>query len=107
MAPTSPVRNGRPAPLVPEEAARVRREACVASLTRAAISIGLAKLNKVLPGDIAKQWTDHRLDLVLRAAVSPTTTASAPALTQVAAALLETLVPMSAGADLLGRGVKL
>jgi hypothetical protein len=46
------------------------------------------------------------IEMILRAAVSPTTTNTAP-LTQVAVNFLAALVPTSAGADLLGRGVGL
>src|SRR5262249_3010240 len=52
-------------------------------------------------------WDDRATDLVLRAATSPTSLAGTPALAQVAVAFLSTLVPVSAGADLLTRGIGL
>jgi Phage capsid family len=100
-------------PIVPEDIRNGNRtrDAAVASLTRAAISIGLGKLDtSVRPAEHARRrgWSDDRnLDLVLRAAVSPATVASTPALTQISYAFLETLVPVSAGADLLGRSIGL
>lgn len=81
------------------------------SLTRATIATGLAALDKgARPVEHASRrgWSDDRgLGLVLRAAVSPTTLGNTPALAQVAVAFLETLVPVSAGADLLARGIAL
>jgi hypothetical protein len=61
------------------------------------------------PDEVARSlWGDDRdVALVLRAAVSPTTIAGAPGLAQIAKAFLTTLVPMSAGADLLARGIEL
>jgi hypothetical protein len=80
----------------------------VVSLTRAVIAAGLAKIDKTLPSEVIRaQWADSKAELILRAAVSPATLASAPALTRVAVAFLETLTPMSAGADLLRRGIGL
>src|SRR5262249_32959032 len=55
-----------------------------------------------------RQWGDDRnVDLLLRAAVSPTTLAGAPSLAQTSAAFLDVLIPASAGAALLARGVQL
>lgn len=70
---------------------------------------GLSALDKrTTPSEYARrQWNDRNIDLVLRAAVSPATIAGNPALAQVAVAFLETLVPVSAGADLLNRGIGL
>src|SRR5262249_33672921 len=84
------------------------RDDAVASFTRAALCIGLAGLEKSRPTEVARRsFTDSRLELVLRAAVSPTALINTPALTQVAVALLDALTPQSAGVDLLRRGVQL
>ena len=103
--------NTRPAPIPLRPDPLARRDAAMASLARAAIAIGLAALDKsARPIEHASRrgWSDDRgLELCLRAAVTPTTLASAPQLTQVAVAFLETLVPVSAGADLLARGIGL
>src|SRR5262249_38326189 len=97
--------------LVPEDLHRNgnrARDAAVASLVRGVIAIGLGALDKsVRPSEFARKWDDARVPLVLRAAVSPATMAGTPAPATVAAAFLETLVPLSAGADLLGRGIGL
>src|SRR5262249_16657904 len=60
-------------------------------------------------GEIARaMWGEDRdVDLILRAAASPHTLANTPVLAQIAKTFLATLVPMSAGADLLNRGVML
>jgi Phage capsid family len=81
----------------------------MASLTRACIATGIARLDSsVRPSEYAKKnWDDQRVELILRAATSPATLSNTPALTQVAAAFLASLTPTSAGADLLGRGVRL
>jgi hypothetical protein len=58
--------------------------------------------------EFAKRWReDRQLDTVLRAVVSPATIASTPALAQTTVAFLATLVPVSAGADLLNRALGL
>src|SRR5262245_24393710 len=93
-------------PLRPDRSAL--RDDAVRSLVRGCISIGLATLDKTTrASEIASRWDDSRVDLVLRAAVSPATMATTPALATVAAAFVETLAPMSAGADLLGRCIGL
>jgi hypothetical protein len=80
----------------------------VATFTRAAICVGLAGLEKSRPAEVARRsFSDTRLELVLRAATAPTALSNAPALTQIAVALLDALVPASAGVDLLRRGVQL
>lgn len=79
-------------------------------LTRAVIATCLASMRKPnRPEELARKlWGgDRDVELVLRAAASPTTLAGAPGLAQVAQAFLATLIPVSAGADLLGRGVQL
>jgi hypothetical protein len=95
-------------PLVPDRQSVNR--AAVRSLTRAVIASGLTALDKSnRPSEFARRmWGDDRTtELVLRAAVTPATLAGNPAIAQVAASFLDVLVPMSAGADLLNRGVKL
>src|SRR5215471_13618436 len=57
---------------------------------------------------VARTWpTDRTLPLVLRAAVTPATIADNPALAPVAQAFLRALTGVSAGADLLNRGLAL
>jgi len=100
-------------PLVPEDLrhnGNARRDAAVASLVRAALATAHGARDRTTSAsDYARaRWgNDRTAELILRAPVSPTTIASAPALAQVAAAFLDVLVPLSAGADLLARGVKL
>src|SRR5262249_16199353 len=82
----------------------------VTSLVRACIATGISSLDKQThPQAYAKNtWDDdHVVDMVLRAAVVPTSLAGSAALARVSVAYLETLVPMSAGADLLRRGIAL
>jgi hypothetical protein len=82
----------------------------IAPLVRACIAIGLGALDKSARASehARRQWGDERtLELVLRAATAPATLAGNPALAHVAVAFLDTLVPVSAGADLLSRGVGL
>jgi hypothetical protein len=86
------------------------RDEAVRSLVRAVIATALGALDSMTrPAEIARsKWGDDRaLDLVLRAAVSPTSLAGTPQLAQVAVAFLKALVPASAGADLLARGIGL
>src|SRR5262245_46367602 len=82
----------------------------IGPLVRAVIAIGLGALDKTArPSEHARaRFGDDRvLELVLRAAVSPTTLAGTPALAHAAVAFLDALVPVSAGADLLARGLGL
>ena len=101
----------RTRPIVPEDIpnGNRKRDAAVASLVRACIATGLAALDKQThPTEYAKRtWDSRDVDLVLRAAVSPASLAGNPALARVSVAFLETLVPISAGADLLRRGLGL
>src|SRR6516225_1703382 len=95
-------------PLVPDKAARNAER--VRALTRAAIAIGLGARDKTVPArDILhRQWgDDHLADVILRAAVAPSTVAGNAAITQVGYAFLDVLVPMSAGAALLQKGIEL
>lgn len=97
-------------PIVPEdrhphELSRIAAEAFV----RSVVCIGRAALQgrTASPADVAKRdfAADRNLPLVLRAASSPATIANAGGLAQLAKAFLELLVPVSAGADLLARGI--
>jgi len=96
-------------PLVPSP--DVVRDRSVASLVRAAIATGISSFDKrqIHPEAYAKdRWQDdHVANMVLRAAVSPATLAGNAALARVSLAFLETLTPLSAGADLLRRGLGL
>src|SRR5262249_19777446 len=79
-------------------------------LFRAALATGIGALDRTVhPAEYARrQWGDDRnVELLLRAAVSPTTLAGTPALAHTAAAFLDVLIPASAGAALLARGVQL
>src|SRR5262245_16055138 len=84
-------------------------DVAVTSLVRAAIAMGLAKVDKAIrPLEFARaQWDDSRLELVLRSAVNPTALSNTPALAQISFAFLAALTPASAGAALLSRGVEL
>jgi Phage capsid family len=80
----------------------------VASFVRAAIVTGLATLEKSRPDAVAQRtFTDPRMDLILRAAQTPTALANTSALSQVVVALLDALIPTSAAVDLFQRGVGL
>jgi hypothetical protein len=95
-----------PIPLRPDRDAVNR--AAVSMLCRAAIASGLATLDKMPPATVAKRWEDHRdIELLTRAAVSPTAIAGNPALTQISFAFLQLLQAASAGADLLARSIVL
>jgi hypothetical protein len=102
---TAPARQG--IPLRPDRDAL--RESAVSALVRACIATGLGTLDKTMPASsyARRQWDDRTVELILRAAVSPATIAGTPALAHVAVAFLEALVPTSAGADLLARGIGL
>src|SRR5215467_1054700 len=94
-------------PLVPED---LRRHAPDRPLVRAVIATCLAAMKRPNhPEEVARSmWGgDRDVEMVLRAAVSTATIASTPALTQIAKQFLSTLVPVSAGADLLQRGIGL
>jgi hypothetical protein len=97
---------GRPITLRAED---VSRGDPVASFTRAALCVGLVGLEKAPPFEVAQRTfaDDRSLELVLRAAVAPTTLSNSPALSTITIALLDALVPYSAGIDLLRRGVQL
>jgi hypothetical protein len=101
-----------PIPLRPDPDAV--REQAVTTLTRAAIAVARGAFDRnTRPADYArKTWGSNEsraVDLVLRAASSPamtTTSGWASELAQVTIMFLASLVPQSAGADLLGRGLQ-
>src|SRR6516162_8399677 len=96
------------APLRPDPDAR--RDAAVASLVRAALATAHGARDKSISPDryVREHWGNGRTaELILRAPVSPATIASSPALAQVVSAFLEILAPLSAGAALFDRGIKL
>src|SRR5262249_5954488 len=89
---------------------RARDEDPAAPLVRAVLATCLAALKRPnIPGQVARSmWPEDRdIDLVLRAAVGSATLANTPALAQIAQAFLTTLIPVSAGADLMDRGIGL
>jgi hypothetical protein len=93
--------------LVPEDLARMHPGRAI---VRAAIATALGGLSRsVMPEQAARsRWPDDRESLmVLRAATAPMSTASTPALTTTTKTFLAALRPVSAGVDLLGRGISL
>lgn len=95
-----------PVPLRPDRDAM--RAAAVTSLTRAAIATGLRTLDPANYAGHDKAWpNDRNIDLVLRAPSSPTDTVNAAALATVATAFVAALVPVSAAAGLIARGLQL
>jgi hypothetical protein len=103
-------RTDRPLPIPLRPDVSAVNENAMRSLARATIALGHNALSpSVLPGDFARQtWpSDRDLPIILRAAIAPASTANAPELTYAAFALLAALVPQSAGADLLQRGLSL
>jgi hypothetical protein len=97
-----------PREFFPPEVRAVQREH-VDSLVHATIGTGLAKLDRNIRANeyVRRIWNDRNADLIIKAASSPATIANTPALTEISVAYLETLVPVSAGADLLQRGIGL
>jgi hypothetical protein len=104
----------RPIPLRPDLTAA--HNAALTSLTRACVAVArsASELNtkKELAGDyLRRTWHgDRDAELVLRAASSPATTSTAgwaAELAQIRTAFLASLVPLSAGADLLQRALQL
>jgi Phage capsid family len=98
----------QPVPLRPDPSAIY--DDGMRSLSRAAIASARAALsgNQATPGQILRTtWGDDRVAaLVLRSPTTPTGTDSV-ALQSVAVALLANLVPLSAAADLIARGLQL
>jgi hypothetical protein len=103
----------QPIPLRPDPGAR--RDAVITSLVRASIAAAHNAFDKnVRAVEYAKQhWGSveaRSVELVTRAASAPamtTTTGWAAELAHVATQFIASLVPQSAGADLLGRGLQL
>jgi hypothetical protein len=80
------------------------------SLARAAVAVARGTLDRgINVGEFAqKSWPDDPVvPLVLRAATSPAALSNTPALAIVATVFLESLIPISAAADLLNRGLSL
>ena len=95
-------------PLRPDPDALSR--AAATSIIRAAICIARGELEKpACPSEIARRdYADDRgLNFVMRAAQTPTSLANAPALATISQSFLDILRPVSAGADLLARGIGL
>jgi hypothetical protein len=72
----------------------------VESFVRAALCVGLATLEKSRPAEVARTFSDPRLDLIFCAAQTPTALTNTSALSQITVALLDALVPAWAGVDL-------
>jgi hypothetical protein len=94
--------------IVPED---YRNGASISPLVRAAIALGLGALERrtgnALEHARRRFGDDRSVELVLRAATTPTALSNSPALARIAVAYLEALTPQSAGADLLARGIVL
>jgi hypothetical protein len=93
--------------LVPEDLARMHPGRAI---VRAAIAIALGGYDRATSPEavMRSRWGgDSDAMLVLRAASSPASTTNTAALTQVSKRFLELLRPVSAGIDLLGRGIGL
>src|SRR5215472_12591719 len=85
-------------------------DSAMRSLARATVASGLGALTRsLLPSEhAARTWPeDACVPLLLRAVSDLAMVANTPALTVVAEAFLAALVPQSAGADLLRRGLSL
>jgi hypothetical protein len=105
--------------LVPEDLHRnghARDEATLATFTRGLMVVGHSKFNSDVPTETflrERGWDDgenRRIVMVLRAASEAATTTTvgwARELASVTSAFLSALVPLSAGADLLSRGLSL
>jgi hypothetical protein len=109
MPPTA--RRSNPVPLQPDWSASNRNT--VAAITRAALASAHHVLDRsVSASEFARaSWRDDRtVEVILRAASSPAATTQvgwAQELSHVTAAFLASLVPQSAAADLLSRGLQL
>jgi hypothetical protein len=96
-------------PLVPEDLRDLRRNQQsqhVRSLARAAIASAMCSLDRSLQ-NFERRWGDKDVELILRGAVPPASTASASALSPIVPSFLASLIPLSAGAALLQEGVVL
>jgi Phage capsid family len=99
-------------PLVVDRSAR--RDEMVNSIARAALASGRAVHDRSTTADLIarRTWGDgaRGAELILRAASSPASTATSPwagILAHITFQFLASLIPQSAGADLLGRGLQL
>src|SRR6516162_2168277 len=93
--------------LVPEDLARMHPGRAI---VRAAIATALGGYSRsVMPEQVIRsRWSgDSEAMLVLRAASSPASTTNTAALTQTTKTFLTALKPVSAGVDLLNRGIML
>jgi hypothetical protein len=99
----------RTLPIVPED---LDSGYGVRPLVRACIATGLTAMDRrtFSAADHIRRlgWTDDRdMALVLRAATNPASLTNTPQLARMAYKFLDTLVGISAGADLLARGIRL
>jgi hypothetical protein len=94
--------------LVPED---YRNGGNISPLVRAAVAVGLGALDKTArPAEHARRrgWDEDRsLELLLRAPTTPTALSNTPGLGRISVALLDALVPLSAGAAVLRQGLEL
>jgi hypothetical protein len=98
--------HGQPIPLRPDPSAMAASS--MASLTRAAVACGRAKIDRTTsPLQQVRSFGDGAAEMLVRAASSPMSLANTPALAQVGVAFLSALAPLSAGSDLLGRAINL
>jgi hypothetical protein len=100
-------------PLVPEDLRRNGRNADLQSLFRACVAAGRGAYDRACPGpdQVARAWPrdrDAAALLVTRAAVSPASTSSMPALlATLVRDFIAALGPVSAGAQLFEQGLEL
>jgi hypothetical protein len=101
----------RPLPLVPEDLnrlTRVQQDKHLRSLARAAIASAMYSLDKGLRNFERRSWpNDSDVELILRGASPPTSMASAPDLAPIVPSFLASLLPLSAGVELLQQGLVL
>ena len=91
-------------PIVPEDLRNGARAAALLSVTRAALTIARNSRGRA----VRSAWPEDRgAELLLRAASSPASTATATALTQIAWQFVASLVPISAAAAVLARSLRL
>lgn len=106
-------------PFLPSDLARpdpaAQREAAMGTLVRSLIAAANSKLNPQVTTEtfVRRRWGDgelHGIGLLLRGASAPAMTSTAgwaKELAHTTQAFMEALTPLSAGADLLGRGLQL
>jgi hypothetical protein len=93
--------------VVPEDLAPAT---AISSLVRAAVVVSLAALDKTSPArehGRRRFGEDRSLELILRAPTTPTALANTPGLARVSLALMDSLLPVSAGAAVLRQGLEL